>query len=279
MKLENTHGDMSRWREVDFALNCTYIVPDQLSDPSFSLPKAMTSIPRNLTFEHGADTEVRSKRITALISQWRVSVKPLPAFHLTVWTCWTFSERELKNTKSVLHNVLLGHLHPKQKICWLMRSSHTVRSLSVCVCVCTSAKQCVCVSHGNFNFNYIRSQLFSVLVQRLWTSVLADPYKHTQLLPVVKIRSRVFVFFSPNCFCSHWVWFQLQVSQQTRASWWPSPRTCYSSSRIMTLIKETTFFYCFVVNFAADFLPRRAFTVNCCWSHVQNNIHQFAHRN
>ncbi|CAG11080.1 unnamed protein product, partial [Tetraodon nigroviridis] len=41
-----------------FALNCTYIVPDQLSDPSFSLPKAMTSIPRNLTFEYGADNEV-----------------------------------------------------------------------------------------------------------------------------------------------------------------------------------------------------------------------------
>lgn len=50
---------MSSWREVDFALNCTYIVPDQVSDPSFSLPKAMTSIPRNLTFEYGADNEVR----------------------------------------------------------------------------------------------------------------------------------------------------------------------------------------------------------------------------
>ncbi|KAF3707246.1 PR domain zinc finger protein 1 [Channa argus] len=49
---------MSGWREVDFALNCTYIVPDQVSDPSFSLPKAMTSIPRNLTFEYGADNEV-----------------------------------------------------------------------------------------------------------------------------------------------------------------------------------------------------------------------------
>uniref|UniRef100_A0A674P6W8 PR domain zinc finger protein 1 n=1 Tax=Takifugu rubripes TaxID=31033 RepID=A0A674P6W8_TAKRU len=58
MKLENTHGDMSCWKEVEFALNCTYIVPDQVSDPSFSLPKAMTSIPRNLTFEYGADNEV-----------------------------------------------------------------------------------------------------------------------------------------------------------------------------------------------------------------------------
>uniref|UniRef100_A0A665U445 PR domain zinc finger protein 1 n=1 Tax=Echeneis naucrates TaxID=173247 RepID=A0A665U445_ECHNA len=56
--LENTPGDMSGWREVDFALNCTYIVPDQVSDPSFSLPKAMTSIPRNLTFEYGAENEV-----------------------------------------------------------------------------------------------------------------------------------------------------------------------------------------------------------------------------
>ncbi|KAL7382365.1 hypothetical protein ABVT39_021146 [Epinephelus coioides] len=55
MKLES---DMSGWREVDFVLNCTYIVPDQVSDPSFSLPKAMTSIPRNLTFEYSADNEV-----------------------------------------------------------------------------------------------------------------------------------------------------------------------------------------------------------------------------
>ncbi|KAM4725808.1 PR domain zinc finger protein 1 [Anableps anableps] len=58
MKLESTLSDMSTWREVDFALNCTYIVPDQVSDPSFSLPKAMTSIPRNLTFDYSADNEV-----------------------------------------------------------------------------------------------------------------------------------------------------------------------------------------------------------------------------
>ncbi|XP_014914102.1 PR domain zinc finger protein 1 isoform X1 [Poecilia latipinna] len=58
MKLESPLSDMSTWREVDFALNCTYIVPDQVSDPSFSLPKAMTSIPRNLTFDYSADNEV-----------------------------------------------------------------------------------------------------------------------------------------------------------------------------------------------------------------------------
>ncbi|XP_034455018.1 PR domain zinc finger protein 1-like isoform X1 [Hippoglossus hippoglossus] len=58
MKLDNAPGDMSAWRELDFALNCTYIVPDQVSDPSFRLPKAMTSIPRNLTFEYGTDNEV-----------------------------------------------------------------------------------------------------------------------------------------------------------------------------------------------------------------------------
>uniref|UniRef100_A0A8D3BFN4 PR domain zinc finger protein 1 n=1 Tax=Scophthalmus maximus TaxID=52904 RepID=A0A8D3BFN4_SCOMX len=58
MKLDNAPGDMSGWRELDFALNCTYIVPDQVSDPGFSLPKAMTSVPRNLTFEYGADNEV-----------------------------------------------------------------------------------------------------------------------------------------------------------------------------------------------------------------------------
>uniref|UniRef100_A0A3Q3L779 PR domain zinc finger protein 1 n=1 Tax=Mastacembelus armatus TaxID=205130 RepID=A0A3Q3L779_9TELE len=57
MKLDST-SDMSGWKEVDFALNCTYIVPDQVSDPSFSLPKAMTSIPRNLTFEYSSENEV-----------------------------------------------------------------------------------------------------------------------------------------------------------------------------------------------------------------------------
>ncbi|XP_041758935.2 PR domain zinc finger protein 1-like isoform X1 [Coregonus clupeaformis] len=57
MKLE-TAPDMSEWREDDFALNCTYIVPDQTSDPSFGVPKAMTSIPRNLTFEYNTENEV-----------------------------------------------------------------------------------------------------------------------------------------------------------------------------------------------------------------------------
>uniref|UniRef100_A0A4W5NPP2 Tissue-resident T-cell transcription regulator protein ZNF683 n=1 Tax=Hucho hucho TaxID=62062 RepID=A0A4W5NPP2_9TELE len=57
MKLE-TAPDMSEWREDDFALNCTYIVPDQMSDPSFGVPKAMTSIPRNLTFEYSTENEV-----------------------------------------------------------------------------------------------------------------------------------------------------------------------------------------------------------------------------
>lgn len=61
MTLDSTPGDMTGWREVDFALNCTYIVPDQVSDPSFSLPKAMTSIPRNLTFEYSRDNEVSFK--------------------------------------------------------------------------------------------------------------------------------------------------------------------------------------------------------------------------
>lgn len=59
MTLDSTPGDMSGWKEVDFALNCTYIVPDQVADPSFNLPKAMTSIPRNLTFEYITDNEVR----------------------------------------------------------------------------------------------------------------------------------------------------------------------------------------------------------------------------
>uniref|UniRef100_A0AAX7ST52 PR domain zinc finger protein 1 n=1 Tax=Astatotilapia calliptera TaxID=8154 RepID=A0AAX7ST52_ASTCA len=58
MTLDSTPGDMSGWKEVDFALNCTYIVPDQVADPSFNLPKAMTSIPRNLTFEYSTDNEV-----------------------------------------------------------------------------------------------------------------------------------------------------------------------------------------------------------------------------
>ncbi|XP_070969947.1 PR domain zinc finger protein 1-like isoform X1 [Oncorhynchus clarkii lewisi] len=57
MKLE-TAPDMSEWQEDDFALNCTYIVPDQMSDPSIGLPKAMMSIPRNLTFEYNTENEV-----------------------------------------------------------------------------------------------------------------------------------------------------------------------------------------------------------------------------
>ncbi len=58
---------MSGWREMDFALNCTYIVPDQVSDSSFSLPKAMTSIPRNLTFEYGTDNEVRAIKFLQIV--------------------------------------------------------------------------------------------------------------------------------------------------------------------------------------------------------------------
>ncbi|XP_051949120.1 PR domain zinc finger protein 1-like isoform X1 [Xyrauchen texanus] len=58
MKLEASLEDMSEWREVDFALNSTYIVHDQSSEPSFSLPKAMTSIPRNLTFQYSEDNQV-----------------------------------------------------------------------------------------------------------------------------------------------------------------------------------------------------------------------------
>lgn len=65
MKLDCASGDISGWREVDFALNCTYIVPDQVSNPAFGLPKAMTSIPRNLSFEYSKDNEVRKSFLTA----------------------------------------------------------------------------------------------------------------------------------------------------------------------------------------------------------------------
>ncbi len=60
MKLKASLEDMSEWREVDFALQCTYIVHDQASEPNFSLPKAMTSIPRNLTFQYSMDNQVQS---------------------------------------------------------------------------------------------------------------------------------------------------------------------------------------------------------------------------
>lgn len=117
MKLENTHGDMSCWKEVEFALNCTYIVPDQVSDPSFSLPKAMTSIPRNLTFEYGADNEVRASSIISLTPRGvYFSVCVRLRFYSRVSTV-QFLETDLKNMKTVLHNNLLGHLHQKQKIC------------------------------------------------------------------------------------------------------------------------------------------------------------------
>ncbi|XP_041932588.1 PR domain zinc finger protein 1 isoform X1 [Alosa sapidissima] len=58
MKLEPEMGNMSEWREADFAHHCTYIVHDQPSDPAFGVPRAMTSIPRNLTFEYSPDNEV-----------------------------------------------------------------------------------------------------------------------------------------------------------------------------------------------------------------------------
>ncbi|XP_055075844.1 PR domain zinc finger protein 1 isoform X1 [Misgurnus anguillicaudatus] len=58
MRFEASLEDMNNWREVDFALNCTYIVHDQASDPSFNLPRAMTSVPRNLTFQYSADNQV-----------------------------------------------------------------------------------------------------------------------------------------------------------------------------------------------------------------------------
>ncbi len=60
MKLKPSLEDMSEWREVDFALQCTYIVHNQASEPNFSLPKAMTSIPRNLTFQYSMDNQVQS---------------------------------------------------------------------------------------------------------------------------------------------------------------------------------------------------------------------------
>lgn len=116
MKLENMHGDMSCWREVEFALNCTYIVPDQVSDPSFNLPKAMTSIPRNLTFEYGADNEVRAQPTIPLISQWRTLVLPCTCLRAPASTVHP-EPSDLKNMKTMLHNNLLGHLHQKQKIC------------------------------------------------------------------------------------------------------------------------------------------------------------------
>uniref|UniRef100_A0A3B3QGN7 PR domain zinc finger protein 1 n=1 Tax=Paramormyrops kingsleyae TaxID=1676925 RepID=A0A3B3QGN7_9TELE len=58
MKLEIIPQDMNQWRDADFARNCTYIVPDQASEPGFGVPRAVTSIPRNLTFGYGPDNEV-----------------------------------------------------------------------------------------------------------------------------------------------------------------------------------------------------------------------------
>ncbi|KPP70825.1 hypothetical protein Z043_110323 [Scleropages formosus] len=68
MKLEVMMRDLNQWGEEDFARNCTYVVSDQGSDPSFALPLAMTSIPRNLTFEYGPDNEVRR---SAAVLRWR----------------------------------------------------------------------------------------------------------------------------------------------------------------------------------------------------------------
>ncbi|MCJ8739700.1 hypothetical protein PDJAM_G00050190 [Pangasius djambal] len=58
MKQESCLRNMSEWREVDFALNCTYIVHDQPFEPGFTRPRAMSSIPVNLTFHYGSDNEL-----------------------------------------------------------------------------------------------------------------------------------------------------------------------------------------------------------------------------
>lgn len=128
--------------------------------------------------------------------------------------------------KSALHNILLGHLHQKQKICWLMRFSHTVQSLSVCVCVCTCACVCACVpnkargslrlgpvvSCGNFNFNCIRSELFfslpSLDLHLGWCI-----QTHSYFLLSGKSGPKFLFSASPNCFCSHWVLLQLLKTQ------------------------------------------------------------------
>ncbi|MGH0125440.1 UNVERIFIED_CONTAM: hypothetical protein FKN15_031938 [Acipenser sinensis] len=54
MRMKGEIADMSEWREAEFAQNCTYIVNDQPCDllKSDSAPRAMTSIPRNLSFKH-----------------------------------------------------------------------------------------------------------------------------------------------------------------------------------------------------------------------------------
>ncbi|RXM95234.1 PR domain zinc finger protein 1 [Acipenser ruthenus] len=54
MRMKGGIADISEWREAEFAQNCTYIVNDQPCDllKSDSAPRAMTSIPRNLSFKH-----------------------------------------------------------------------------------------------------------------------------------------------------------------------------------------------------------------------------------
>ncbi|XP_033877515.3 PR domain zinc finger protein 1 isoform X1 [Acipenser ruthenus] len=60
MRMKGEIADMSEWREAEFAQNCTYIVNDQPCDllKSDSAPRAMTSIPRNLSFKHNQAGEV-----------------------------------------------------------------------------------------------------------------------------------------------------------------------------------------------------------------------------
>ncbi|XP_046721428.1 PR domain zinc finger protein 1 isoform X1 [Silurus meridionalis] len=60
MKEESCLRNMSEWCDVDFALNCTYIVRDQPFEPEVELPSAMTSIPSNLTFQYTSDHEIYS---------------------------------------------------------------------------------------------------------------------------------------------------------------------------------------------------------------------------
>lgn len=103
-------GDMSRWRELDFALNCTYIVPDQVSDPVFSLPKAMTSIPRNLTFEYNKDNEVRLIDFLQYIHHlWRVFLQEnIQQFYVAWFSVGTICTG-LRGTKDLLTDKIFTH--------------------------------------------------------------------------------------------------------------------------------------------------------------------------
>lgn len=59
LKMTVEDADMSNWTEAEFEEKCTYIVKDHTWDSAdkTDLPRAQTSLPRNLAFRYAPDSK------------------------------------------------------------------------------------------------------------------------------------------------------------------------------------------------------------------------------